>query len=129
MNGSGIGYITDIGLNYFVRVISGLTTDTISQIAFGVGNTDDASSVSLETEYDRDIVITDTWDVPNNGNIYTSTHTIAAGEDAQVFYEMGAFTPGNIMPFVYASAISIGGGSPGDTTTCNFTLAFKDSSE
>jgi len=128
MNGSGTGYLTDIGLNYMVRAISGLDTTKITQVAFGVGNDNDASSTALTTEDNRDESAVVAWDGTNAGPIFTTTHTVPAG-DAVVFLEMGGFTSGNIMPFVYASAISIGGGSPGDTTTSTLTMAFKDSSE
>jgi hypothetical protein len=129
MNGFGTGYLTDVGLAYFVRRISGLDTTNVSEIAFGTGNSGGVDSLALTVEYDRDESVAVTWDAVNEGPIFTSTHTIAAGADAQTFLEMGGFTSSDIMPFYYAAAISIGGGSPGDTTTCNLTLVFKDSSE
>ena len=128
MNGLGLSYITNAGLNYFVRAISGLDTTKITQGASGAGSpAEGASEVSLTTEIDRDTAVV-TWDGTNAGPIFTVDHTPATDV---TYSECGVFTSGGIMPFFYVGYVAgtVYGATLGDTLTNTFTLAFADSSE
>lgn len=128
MNGLGTSYITDTGLNYFIRAISGLDTTKITQGAVGTGSpTGGATEVGLTTEVERDTSVV-TWDGTNKGPIFTTSHAPATDV---THAECGLFTSGNIMPFYYVGYVAgeVKGATLGDTLVTTMTLAFADSSE
>ncbi|MFA5154121.1 MAG: hypothetical protein WC554_16345 [Clostridia bacterium] len=127
MNGLGTNYLTNVGLNYFVRAISGLDTTKITEGASGSSSpTSEEEAISLAVEETRDDAIV-TWDGTNAGPIFTIVHEPTTDI---MYIECGIFTSGDIMPFYHAGYMA--GtiyGTLGEKLTNTFTLAFKDSSE
>lgn len=127
MNGLGTNYITNTGLNYIVRAISGLDTTKITTGASGSGSPTDAeASVALAVEETSDTA-TVTWDGTYAGPIFTVVHEPTTDIN---YVECGLFTSGDIMPFLHVGYMAgIVYGTLGEKLTNTFTLAFKDSSE